>query len=90
MPTQANSFDPLQYLNIQVSESDRIFLTDAIMDQVSRYVIIRTLTLLPEADYHSLEELFDQAQQQIPNFDNLIKIFLEDFKKDYQHQRGIV
>jgi len=85
---QLKGFDPLLFLEIKnVDPKDRNKLSFELMSQISEFLAIKTLQLIPgekAEEFNSLEELFKYAQENILNFDLKVKQFLDEFKKEYQ------
>lgn len=84
---QLRGFDPLVFLKINnIDPKDRNKLSFELMSQISEYLVIRTLQLLPPnktENMQSPEELFDLVEQLVPDFNDKISQFLNDFKMEY-------
>jgi len=83
-------FDPLLFLGItNVKSEEKNIVSQKILDRISQYIAIRIGELLSEDDLKSIngdpQRLFSLGRQKIPDFDNKIKLFLEDFKKDFNN-----
>lgn len=87
---QLMGFDPLLFLGItNVKSEEKNIVSQKILDRISQYIAIRIGELLSEDDLKSIngdpQRLFSLGRQKIPDFDNKIKLFLEDFKKDFNN-----
>lgn len=92
----ANKFDPIEFLEISgLGVSERESLRKKLEANISEYLLIRLLEELPDTvdeklkdnKVRSIEELENILKSHIPNFDKKIKQHLEEFKKQYQHER---
>lgn len=81
-------FDPLLFLGItDVRAEEKDALSQELLNKISEYIFIRITELLEEAVLKNVEtpdQLFTVAKSKIPDLDAKIKLFLEDFKNDYQ------
>lgn len=86
---QLQGFDPLLFLgitNLKDEEKDVVF--QKILDRISQYLAIRIIELLPERDVRDVddpENFFSVAKEKIPDLDSKVKVFLEDFKKEFNN-----
>jgi len=83
-------FDPLLFLGItNLKPEEKNIVSQKILDRISQYIAIRIVELLSEEDLKSIDgdpqKLFATAKQKIPDLDNKVKIFLEDFKNDFNN-----
>ena len=84
---QLSGFDPLKFLNItnfKNEEKDKV--SEHLLNNISQYLLIRISELLPEEDLKKTKDpkdLFDVAKAKIPDINNKMKLFLEDFKKEF-------
>ena len=80
-------FDPLLFLGIaNIKDEEKNIVSQKILDRISQYLAIRIIELLPESDLKDIddpEELFSVAKEKIPDFDKNVKLFLEDFRKEF-------
>lgn len=90
MNNNLQGFDPLLFLgisNLQGAEKDNV--AEELLDKISRYIAVRTAELLPDEDVKNADgnadRLFSSAKEKIPDFNAKIKIFLEDYKKEYNN-----
>lgn len=84
-------FDPIKYLDLHIDSADRHAVSDGILDVIAQYIATRTIELLPEnqlSEISDIAQVFEHAQKTIPNYDQKIKEFLNDFKKEYKNQVG--
>ncbi|OGH19790.1 MAG: hypothetical protein A3D74_01450 [Candidatus Levybacteria bacterium RIFCSPHIGHO2_02_FULL_37_13] len=85
--TQLLGFDPLSFLgitNLKAEEKNEV--SQKLLDKISQYLIIRISELLSEKDVknaNSPEDIFIIAKVKIPNIDKKVRVFLEDFKKEF-------
>ena len=84
---QLLGFDPLLFLGItNLKDEEKNIVSQKILDRISQYLAIRVIELLLENDVRDIddpEKLFSMAKAKIPDFDKKVKIFLEDFKKEF-------
>ena len=83
-------FDPLLFLGISnLKDEERHVVSQKLLDRISQYLVIRITELLSEDDLKSIDDdpqkLFSLAKQKIPDLDNKAKVFLEDFKKEFNN-----
>jgi len=82
-------FDPLLFLGItNIKDEEKDIISQKILDRISQYLAIRIIELLPEGDLKDIddpEKLFSVAREKIPDFDKNVKIFLEDFRKEFNN-----
>lgn len=79
-------FDPLLYLGLKVKDEEKDDKTFQILDDLSKYLVERTLELLPDSEIKQIqtpEQLFDKAKELVPDYKEKVKQFLEEFKKNY-------
>lgn len=79
-------FDPLLYLGLKVKDEEKDDKTFQILDELSKYLVERTLELLPDSEVKQIQtpaQLFDKAKELIPDYKEKVEEFLEDFKKKY-------
>lgn len=81
-------FDPLLFLDISdVKKDEKHKLTEELLIQISNYLAIRFIEILPRESTQNIqtfEELFLASQKNFPDFNEKIKLFLGDFKKEYK------
>lgn len=84
---QLPDFDPLLFLGIKnLTTSEKTLISKYLVNKISQYLLIRISEILPIEDIKSINEpnkLFVLAQNKIPNLNEKVKIFLEDFKKEF-------
>lgn len=84
---QLLGFDPLLFLGItDVKPEEKTDVSQKLLDRISQYLVIRICELLPEDDLKNIDtpqQLFSIAKNKVPNLDNKVNIFLEDFKKEF-------
>lgn len=93
MASNLDGFDPILYLGLHLDPQVKQAVSEKLLDFLSQYLTIRTVELLPQdklEEINSPEELFLTAQKVIPDFNRKIKIFLQDFLKEYQKEVGII
>ena len=83
-------FDPLVFLGItNLKDQEKKIVSQKLLDRISQYLAIRIVELLSEEDLKSIDDdpqkLFSLAKEKIPEFDNKVKVFLEDFKKEFNN-----
>lgn len=80
-------FDPIIFLGIEhVSEEEKPKLNYELLEQISEYLFIRTVELLGDeslSSAKSLEQVFAVAYKKVPDYRKRVKIFLEDFKREF-------
>lgn len=90
-------FDPIEFLEISgLGDTEKKSLRKKLESNISEYLLIRLLEELPNTvdeklkdnQVKSMEELENMLRSYIPNFDSKIKQYLEEFKKQYQHERN--
>lgn len=85
---QLLGFDPLLFLGIKnLKEEEKSIVSEKLLDRISQYLAIRVAELLSEDDLKSIDDpqqLFSLAKERIPDLDKKVKVFLEDFKKEFQ------
>lgn len=85
-------FDPAKYLEVYLSPDVRNAFNDGALDIISQYLITRIVELIPDDQLTSItttEQLFNVAEKTIPNYEQTIKRFMEEFKKEYKKELGI-
>ncbi|MEK7517610.1 MAG: hypothetical protein AAB583_03605 [Patescibacteria group bacterium] len=87
---QLLGFDPLLFLGItNIKDEEKSIVSQKLLDRISQYLAIRIVELLSEEDLKSIDDdpqkLFSLAKEKIPEFDNKVKVFLEDFKKEFNN-----
>lgn len=84
---QLNGFDPILFLdlkNIKLSEKQQ--LSDELMIQISDYLAVRFIELLPNdklEEINSQSDLFNLTKEGLSDFDDKVKQFLDDFKIEF-------
>lgn len=85
--TQLLGFDPLLFLGItNVKPEEKTDVSQKLLDRISQYLVIRICELLPEDDLKNIDtpqQLSSIAKNKVPDLDNKVKQFLEDFKKEF-------
>jgi len=86
---QLLGFDPLLFLGItNIKDEEKNIVSQKILDRISQYLAIRIGELLSEDDLKRIDdpnELFTLAKEKIPDLDNKVKLFIEDFKKEFNN-----
>lgn len=86
---QLLGFDPLVFLGItNLKDKEKKDVSQKLLDRISQYLVIRITELLSEDDLKNIddpEQLFSLAKQKIPDLDKKVKLFLEDFKKEFNN-----
>lgn len=84
---QFAGFDPLKFLNItNLKNQEKDTVSENLQNKISQYILIRISELLSTDDVRKAkdpEDLFSLAQIKIPDLKEKVKLFLEDFKKDF-------
>lgn len=84
---QLLGFDSLLFLGISnLKGEEKVNVSKQLLNKISQYLLIRISELLSIEDLKSTndpDKLFSLAQNKIPNFSGQVKIFLEDFKKEF-------
>ena len=84
---QLLGFDPLLFLGItNLKDEEKNTVSQKILDRISQYLVIRITEQLPEDELKRIDDpqqLFTVAKTRIPDLDNKVKLFLEDFKKEF-------
>lgn len=82
-------FDPLLFLGIaNLKGQEKNIVSQKLLERISQYLVIRICELLPEDNLREIDdpqELFAVAKEKIPDLDKKVKIFLEDFKKEFNN-----
>lgn len=85
--TQLLGFDPLLFLEINnLKGQEKTDVSQKLLDKISQYLVIRITELLSEDDLKQIDDpqkLFSIAKNKIPDLDNKVKMFLEDFRKEF-------
>lgn len=85
--TQLLGFDPLAFLGItNLKGEEKDTASKNLLDKISQYVLIRISELLPADDVKNTkdpEALFSVAQAKIPDLNDKMKLFLADFKQEF-------
>lgn len=80
-------FDPLIFLGIKkLKEEHKTILSKQLLNKIAQYILIRIVEILPTADLKEInnpEKIFSLAKDKIPDFNSKVKLFLEDFKKEF-------
>jgi hypothetical protein len=80
-------FDPLLFLGItNLKPEEKNIVSQKLLDRISQYLVIRITEQLPKDDLIGIDgpqELFAVAKNKIPDLNNKVKLFLEDFKKEF-------
>lgn len=88
--TQFLGFDPLTFLELtNIKIEDKEYLSRQIWNQLSEYLVIRIIELLPSDQLENIEtpkELFSIAEKTIPNFKDKIKTCLEDWRNQFKRK----
>lgn len=83
-------FDPILFLELRnINSKDRNKLSFELMSQISEFLVIKTLQIVPEEkaeEINSLEELFEYASENISQYDQKVKTFLNEFKTEFQQK----
>ena len=88
MKNNFQGFDPLLFLGVtDPKHEEKDIISQKILDRISQYIAIRIVELLSKDDLKSIDDspqkLFSIAKSKIPDLDNKVKVFLEDFKKEF-------
>ena len=86
---QLLGFDPLLFLEItKIKDEEKSIVSQKILDRISQYLAIRIIELLPESDLKDIddpEKLFSVAKEKVPDLGSKVKVFLEDFKNEFNN-----
>lgn len=87
---QLIGFDPLLFLGItNLKPEEKTIVSQKILDRIFQYLVIRITELLSEDDLRNIgddpQELFSLAKEKITDLDKKVKVFLEDFKKEFNN-----
>lgn len=86
---QLLGFDPLLFLGItNLKPEEKDMVSKKLLDRISQYLVIRIVELLPEAELKHIDDpqkLFSVAKEKIPDLDKKVKVFLADFKKEFNN-----
>ena len=90
MNDNLQGFDPLLFLGItNLKDQEKSIVSQKILDRISQYIAIRIGELISEEDLKSIDgdpqKLFSVGKEKIPDFSNKIKLFLEDFKTEFNN-----
>lgn len=90
MQNNLPGFDPLVFLNINgVTLQGKDALSKDLMAEMSTYIILRISELLPQDDLTAIgedaEKFMALAKEKIPDLNDKVKMFAEDFKKEFQN-----
>jgi hypothetical protein len=85
-------FDSLIFLGItNLKAEEKNVVSQKLLDRISQYIVIRIVGLLSDDDLMGIDEdpqkLFSVAKEKIPDLDKKVKVFLDDFKKDFNNNR---
>lgn len=86
---QALNFDPLKFLDISTNNlknQEKDALSASLLNKISQYIFIRISELLSIDDVKKTknsEDVFTLAQAKIPDLNSKMKIFLADFKIEF-------
>lgn len=85
---QLQGFDPLVFLNItNLKPEEKDIVSQKLLDRISQYIVIRIIELFSDDDLKNIDsdpqKLFDTAKVKVPDIDKKVKVFLEDFKNDF-------
>lgn len=84
---QLMNFDPLLFLGINnLKENEKDIVSQKLLDKISQYLIIRISEFLTVEDINKLnnpEDMFSMAREKIPDINTKVKLFLEDFNKEF-------
>lgn len=84
---QLLGFDPLKFLNLEnIKDQDKDSVSKNLQNKISQYILIRVAELLPENEVKKSknpEDLFSLAKTSIPDLSSKVRLFLEDFKKEF-------
>lgn len=83
-------FDPLLFLGItNLKGEEKHIVSQKLLDRISQYIAIRIVELLLEEDLKNIgddaDKLFFVAREKIADLDKKAKVFLEDFKKEFNN-----
>ena len=87
---QLLGFDPLLFLGItNLKDEEKDIVSQKLLDRISQYIAIRIAEILSENDLRDAgddpQKLFSVAKDKIPEFDEKMKLFLEDFRKEFNN-----
>lgn len=86
-------FDPLVFLGItNFVEKDKQEVSVELITKISQYIFIRIVELLDNEDVNSADDprkIFALAKTKIPNLDSKIKMFLDDFKEEFNRNLNL-
>lgn len=86
---QLLGFDPLLFLGItNLKPEEKSIVSQKLLDRISQYLVIRITELLLEDDLKNIDDphqLLSLAKEKIPDLDEKVKLFLEDFKKEFNN-----
>lgn len=90
MNNNLQGFDPLLFLGItNLQGEEKTVVSKELLDKISRYITVRIGELLSMDDLKEIngdpERLFSAAKEKIPDFDNKMKMFLNDYKTEFQN-----
>lgn len=84
---QLSGFDPLKFLDLKdLKNEEKDILSDKLLNKISQYLLIRVAELLQEEEIKRLNnpnDVFSLAKNKIPDLNNKVKLFLEDFKTEF-------
>ena len=84
---QLLGFEPLLFLDIaSLKIEEKSIVSQKLLDRICQYLVIRITELLSEGDLKNIDvpqKLFSIAKEKIPDLDKKVKLFLEDFKKEF-------
>lgn len=82
-------FDPLLFLGIiNLKAEEKNIVSQKLLERISQYLVIRITELLTEDELKNIDNpqiLFSVAKEKIPDLDKKVKVFLEDFKKEFNN-----
>lgn len=87
MNKQLLGFDPLVFLGItNLKDQEKNVASQKLLDKISQYLFIRITELLSEHELKHIDDpqkLLSLAKDRIPDINIKVKLFLEDFKKEF-------
>ena len=94
--TIAQKFDPVEFLGIKgLGKSEQEDLRKKLEVNISEYILIRLLEGLPDKvdkqlkkEIENIDELEKMLKSHIPDLENKVEQYLQEFKNQYQNERS--
>lgn len=97
MISSLNNFDPITFLDINkdiMSNEQLVSLQNDLNSKVGEYILLKSADLLTAEQLEEVtktegQQMVETIQKYIPDVDNKVQGWLNDFKNEYKKQLGI-